>query len=121
MQVAIPLFDRFTALDAVGPYEVLQCIPSIDVIFVGHQRGEVRTENGMLGVTCDASFDEVAAPDVVVFPSGIGTRQLIHGRDIRRWRRLVHPITALTASVCTGALLLAAAGLLERLTRTTHW
>ena len=49
MLVAIPLFPRFTALDAVGPYEVLQRIPSIDVVFVGHQRGEVRTENGMLG------------------------------------------------------------------------
>jgi putative intracellular protease/amidase len=59
MLVAIPLFPRFTALDAVGPYEVLQRIPSFDVVFVGHRRGEVRTENGMLGVTCDATFDEV--------------------------------------------------------------
>ncbi len=49
MLVAIPLFERFTALDAVGPYEVLQRVPSIDVVFVGHQRGEVRSDNGMLG------------------------------------------------------------------------
>ena len=121
MQAAIALFDRFTALDAVGPYEVLQRIPSIDVIFVGHQRGEVRTENGMLGVTCDATFDEVGAPDVVVMPGGIGTRQLIHDEAIRGWLHSVHPRTTFTTSVCTGSLLLAAAGLLDGLTATTHW
>ena len=74
MQVAIPLFPRFTALDAIGPYEVLQRIPSIDVTFVGHQRGEVRSENGMLGVTIDATFEEMPKPDIVVFPGGVGTR-----------------------------------------------
>ena len=121
MLVAIPLFERFTALDAVGPYEVLQRIPSIDVVFVGHQRGEVRTENGMLGVTCDATFDEVGAPDVVVMPGGIGTRQLIHDEAIRGWLHSVHPRTTFTTSVCTGSLLLAAAGLLDGLTATTHW
>jgi putative intracellular protease/amidase len=121
MQAAIALFDRFTALDAVGPYEVLQRIPSIEVIFVGHQRGEVRTENGMLGVTCDATFDEVGAPDVVVVPGGIGTRQLIHDEAIRGWLHSVHPHTTFTTSVCTGSLLLAAAGLLDGLTATTHW
>lgn len=119
--VAIPLFDRFTALDAVGPYEVLQRIPSIDVVFVGQRRGEVRTENGMLGVACDATFDEVSAPDVVVVPGGIGTRRLIHDDVIRGWLRSVHPHTTFTTSVCTGALLLAAAGLLDGLTATTHW
>jgi putative intracellular protease/amidase len=121
MQVAIPLFERFTALDAVGPYEVLQRIPSIDVVFVGHRRGEVRTENGMLGVSCDAGFDEVGAPDVIVVPGGIGTRQLIHDEAIRGWLQSVHRTTTFTTSVCTGALLLAAAGLLDGLTATTHW
>ncbi|OBK62420.1 thiamine biosynthesis protein ThiJ [Mycobacterium gordonae] len=121
MQVAIPVFPRFTALDAIGPYEVLQRIPSIDVVFVGHRRGEVRTENGMLGVTCDATFDEVAAPDVVVFPGGIGTRVLVDDETIRGWLQAVHPTTRYTTSVCTGALLLAGAGLLDGLTATTHW
>jgi putative intracellular protease/amidase len=121
MLVAIPIFPRFTALDAVGPYEVLQCIPSIDVVFVGQRRGEVRTENGMLGLTCDATFDEVDTPDVVVFPGGIGTRRLIHDEVILAWLQSVHPHTTFTTSVCTGALLLAAAGLLDGLTATTHW
>ena len=71
--VAVPLFPRVTALDAVGPYEVLQRVPSVEVVFIGHRRGEVRTENGMLGLSCDATFDEVTSPDVVVFPGGIGT------------------------------------------------
>jgi putative intracellular protease/amidase len=119
--VAIPVFPRFTALDAVGPYEVLQRIPSIDVVFVGHRRGEVRTENGMLGVSCDATFDEVGAPDVVVFPGGIGTRRLVNDDVVRAWLQAVHPNTTFTTSVCTGALLLAAAGLLDGLTATTHW
>lgn len=121
MQVAIPLFPRFTALDAVGPYEVLQRIPSMDVVFVGHQRGELRTENGMLGVTCDATFDEIAAPQVVVVPGGIGTRVLLDDEVLLGWLRSVHPNTVFTTSVCTGALLLAAAGLLDGLTATTHW
>ncbi|MGF2945210.1 DJ-1/PfpI family protein [Mycobacterium sp. Lab-001] len=120
-QVAIPLFPRFTALDAVGPYEVLQRVPSIDIVFVGHRRGEVRTENGMLGLTCDATFDEVAAPDVVVFPGGVGTRRLVHDETVRGWLQSVHQTTTLTTSVCTGALLLAAAGLLDGLTAATHW
>jgi len=68
MQVAIPLFPRFTALDAIGPYEVLQRIPTIDVTFIGHQRGEVRSENGMLGITIDATFEDMPKPDIVVFP-----------------------------------------------------
>lgn len=121
MQVAIPVFPRFTALDAIGPYEVLQRIPSIDVVFVGHQRGEVRTENAMLGVTCDATFAEAGAPDVVVVPGGIGTRVLVGDETIRGWLQAVHPGTLFTTSVCTGALLLAGAGLLDGLTATTHW
>ncbi|CAM3168953.1 DJ-1/PfpI family protein [Mycobacterium simiae] len=121
MLVAIPLFPRFTALDAVGPYEVLQRIPSIDVKFVGLTRGEVRTENGLLGVCCDATFDEIDAPDVLVVPGGIGTRKLIHEEPLRAWLQAVHPTTRFTTSVCTGALLLAAAGLLDGLTATTHW
>lgn len=77
MLVAIPLFPRYTALDAIGPYEVLQRIPDIEVTFVGHRRGEVRTDNGMLGIICDATLGELTRPDVVVFPGGIGARTLI--------------------------------------------
>jgi transcriptional regulator GlxA family with amidase domain len=121
MQVAIPLFPRFTALDAVGPYEVLQRVPSIDVSFIGHRRGEVRTENGMLGVTVDATFEEHPAPDVIVFPGGVGTRPLEHDDGVLEWVRNAHRTSRLTTSVCTGSLVLGAAGLLTGLTATTHW
>jgi putative intracellular protease/amidase len=83
--VAIPLFERFTALDAVGPYEVLQRVPSIDVVFLGHQRGEVRSDNGMLGMMVDKTFGELTQPDVVVFPGGIGTRVLINDAEVLDW------------------------------------
>lgn len=121
MQVAIALFPRNTALDAIGPYEVLQRVPSIDVVFVGHHRGEVRSDNGMLGLTCDATFDEVTTPDVLVFPGGIGTRTLIEDTDVLEWIREVHRQTVFTTSVCTGSLMLGAAGLLSGLTAATHW
>ena len=121
MQVAIPLFPRFTALDAIGPYEVLQRIPSIDVTFIGHERGEVRSENGMLGITIDATFEEMRNPDIVVFPGGVGTRILVDDERVKAWVRDAHESSTYTTSVCTGSLVLGAAGLLNGLTATTHW
>jgi transcriptional regulator GlxA family with amidase domain len=121
VQVAIPLFPRFTALDAVGPYEVLQRLPDVEPVFVAEQRGEVRTENGFLGMVADATFAEVPAPDVVVVPGGFGSRALLEENPLLAWLRAVHPGTRYTTSVCTGTLLLAAAGLLDGLTATTHW
>jgi transcriptional regulator GlxA family with amidase domain len=121
VQVAIPLFPSYTALDAVGPYEVLQRIPTFDIVFVGHARGEVRSENGMLGLSADATFEEVAAPDVVVFPGGVGTRPLEHDERVLEWVRRAHAGSRFTTSVCTGSLVLGAAGLLRGLTATTHW
>lgn len=121
MQVVIPLFPKFTALDGIGPYEVLQRIPSIDVTFIGHQRGEVRSENGFLGITADGTFDDFPHPDVIVFPGGVGTRPLEHDERVLDWVRTAHETTVFTTSVCTGSLVLGAAGLLDGLTATTHW
>ncbi len=121
MQVAIVLFPKMTALDAIGPYEVLQRIPSIDITFVGHRRGEIRTENGMLGLSVDATFDELANPDVIVIPGGVGSRPLTTDDVVLDWIRAAHPTTRFTTSVCTGSLVLAAAGLLDGLSATTHW
>jgi putative intracellular protease/amidase len=121
LRVAIPLFPHFTALDGVGPYEVLQRIPCIDVTFVGHRLGEFRSENGMLGLTADATFAELPEPDVIVFPGGVGTRPLQHDEEVLAWVRHAHATTRFTTSVCTGSLVLGAAGLLNGLTATTHW
>ncbi|HAP74842.1 MAG TPA: thiamine biosynthesis protein ThiJ, partial [Acidimicrobiaceae bacterium] len=121
IQIAIATFPRFTALDAIGPYEVLQRIPDVDVTFVGHRRGEVRSENGFLGVIADATFAELAHPDVVIFPGGVGTRPLVHDDEVLEWVRNAHGTSRFTTSVCTGSLVLGAAGLLQGLTATTHW
>ena len=85
------------------------------------RRGEVRSENGMLGITVDATFEELTQPDVIVFPGGVGTRPLVHDRRVLEWVRSAHAITRFTTSGCTGSLVLAAAGLLQGLTATTHW
>ncbi len=119
--IAIPLFPHFTALDGIGPYEVLQRIPDFDVTFIGHERGVVRSDNGMLGIEIDGTFEEFAHPDVVVFPGGFGTRALMTDERVLDWVRTAHATTTFTTSVCTGSLVLAAAGLLDGLTATTHW
>jgi len=121
MQIAAVLFERLTALDLIGPYEVLQRLPEAAVTFVGHRRGEVRTDNGFLGLTVDATFDELPHPDVVVVPGGVGTRALLEDEPLLSWLRTAHETSRYTTSVCTGSLVLGAAGLLEGLTATTHW
>jgi putative intracellular protease/amidase len=119
--IAIPLFPRFTALDGIGPYEVLQRIPDFVVTFVGRERGVVRSDNGFLGIEVDATYAELPRPDVVVFPGGIGTRALLADEEVLDWVRGAHATSRFTTSVCTGSLVLAAAGLLEGLTATTYW
>lgn len=121
LQIAVVLFPRVTALDAIGPYEMLQRLPDATVTFVGHQRGNVRTENGFLGLAIDQTFDEVRTPDVVVVPGGVGSRALIEDEVALSWVRDVHRTTRFTTSVCTGSLILAAAGLLNGVKATTHW
>ena len=115
------MFPQFTALDGIGPYEVLQRIPDFVVTFVGRERGVVRSDNGFLGIEIDATYDELPRPDVVVFPGGIGTRALLADEQVLDWVRGAHATSTFTTSVCTGSLVLAAAGLLEGLTATTHW
>ena len=121
MQIAIPLFDRFTALDAVGPYEVLSRLPGARVDFVAAVPGIYRTDTRMLGLSVELSYADAPSPDVLVFPGGFGTRALMHDEPTLEWVRQVHEQSRYTTSVCTGALVLGAAGVLEGLDATTHW
>jgi putative intracellular protease/amidase len=121
MDIAILLFDRLTALDAIGPYEVLQRLPGAQVKFVGAERGPVRTEQGMLGLIADYTREEVTSADVLLVPGGIGTRPLIEDEPTLEWIRALDAGSEWTTSVCTGSLLLGAAGLLEGKKATTHW
>jgi putative intracellular protease/amidase len=121
VQIAIPLFDRFTALDAVGPYEVLSRLPGARVDFVAAEPGVYRTDTRMLALTVEVSYAEAPSPDVLLFPGGVGTRTLMADEPTLDWVRRAHESSRYTTSVCTGALVLAAAGVLEGLEATTHW
>jgi putative intracellular protease/amidase len=121
MKIAIPIFDRVTALDAVGPYEVLSRLPGADLKFVGLEPGPVKTDNRMLSLNAEVALEEFAEPDILVFPGGFGTRALMKDERVLDWVRSVHEQTQWTTSVCTGSLVLGAAGLLRGLEATTHW
>jgi putative intracellular protease/amidase len=121
MQVAIPLYDGFTALDAVGPYEVLSRLPGAEVCFLGSEKGPVRTENSQLALHADALLEELREPEVVCVPGGLGTRALLDDQPLLEWIRHAHAHSQWTTSVCTGSLLLGAAGILEGLEATTYW
>lgn len=121
MQIAILLFDRLTALDAVGPYEVLGRLPKADVRFVATEPGPKRTDLGSLALVADHSLDDVAAPDIVVVPGGPGEKDARRDERLLAWIRRVHETTQWTTSVCTGALILAEAGVLAGVPATTHW
>ena len=121
MQIAIPLYDRFTALDAVGPYEVLSRLPDSKLTFVGYEVGPVRTDNERLAMHADAVFEDIPEPEVIVVPGGWGTRALLDDERILSWLRHAHEHSQWTTSVCTGSLLLGAAGVLDGLEATSHW
>jgi putative intracellular protease/amidase len=121
MQVAYLLYDRFTALDIVGPHEVFNSVPGSESIFVAEVAGPIRNESDTLSLVADASIDEVTSPDIIVVPGGYGTRALLDREPLLDWIRTAHETTAWTTSVCTGSLLLAAAGLLDGVPATTHW
>lgn len=121
MKIAIPIFEGFTALDAIGPYEVLSRLPGADVTFLGHSQGLVKADSGVLQLAASASFERCRHFDVLVVPGGWGTRTLLEDAPLLGWLRAVHAGSTWTTSVCTGSLLLGAAGLLDGLTATTHW
>jgi putative intracellular protease/amidase len=121
MEVAIPLFDRTTALDAVGPYQVLSAIPGTQVRFLAAEPGPVRCDNRMLSLVAEGRFEDAPEPDILVVPGGIGTRLLLDDERILEWVRAVHETSRYTTSVCTGSLVLGAAGILDGLEATSHW
>jgi transcriptional regulator GlxA family with amidase domain len=121
MQIAITAFDRMTALDAIGPYEVLSRIPGANITFVGSSTGPKRADTGMLSVSADATYADIPNPDIVLIGGGYGTRAMMHDREVLDWVRSAHETSQWTTSVCTGALVLAAAGILDGLEATTYW
>lgn len=121
MQIALLLYPGFTSLDIVGPYDVLRSMPGAEPVFVAEHQGPVRDESGTLGLVADRSLVDVPSPEILVVPGGFGTRRLLEHEPLLSWIRAVHQTTTWTTSVCTGSLLLAAAGLLDGIPATTHW
>jgi putative intracellular protease/amidase len=121
MDIVCLLFEGITALDIVGPYEVLQRLPEANVKFVARARGENRTDSKSLALIADYALDEVASADVLVVPGGFATRALEQDEALLAWIRAIDATTTWTTSVCTGSMLLAAAGLLVGKAATTHW
>jgi transcriptional regulator GlxA family with amidase domain len=122
VQIAIGLYPGFTALDAIGPYQVLTQVPDVEVVLCATRRGRLSDDNGLLHLEIEHTFDEVDAPDITLVPGGFVTRNLARDHDpIVDWLATTHPTTTSTTSVCTGALLLGAAGILDGLEATTHW
>ena len=121
MEIAVLVFDRITALDAIGPYEVLSRLPDAEIRWVGSEPGPVRTDIGLATFVVEQTLAETTRADVLVVPGGFGTRALIEEPAVLDWVRAVHGTTTWTTSVCTGSLVLAAAGLLDGIDATTHW
>ena len=121
MDIAILLYERFTALDAIGPYEVLSRIPGASAAFVAAQPGPVSTDTGVLTVIAKRSIDELQEPDIVLVPGGPGEVAARAGGPVLQWLRRAHETSTWTTSVCTGSLILAAAGLLDGRRATSHW
>ncbi len=121
MNISILLYDRLTALDAVGPYEVLSRLPGAALSFVAREAGPVRTDNGMLTLVAEHAIGQAPAPDIVLVPGGPGEVAARAGEEVLEWLRKVDRSSTWTTSVCTGSLILAAAGLLEGRRATSHW
>ncbi|OBB00116.1 glutamine amidotransferase [Mycobacteriaceae bacterium 1482268.1] len=121
MQIAIVLYPGFTALDFIGPYESLRWLPDAEVRFVWHQPGPITADSGVLVVGATHSFDETPSPDIILVPGGMTS--LEHARDekVLDWLRRTHETATWTTSVCSGSMLLAAAGLLDGKRATSHW
>jgi len=121
MNIAILIYDRLTALDAIGPYEVLSRLPGASVTFVAAEQGPVHTDNGMLTMLAERSIEDVRRPEIVLVPGGPGEVAARAGGPALEWLRAVHETSTWTTSVCTGSLILAAAGLLAGKRATSHW
>ena len=121
MNIAVLAYPKMTALDAIGPYEILSRLPGADLKFVGEEVGPIMTDTGFLTIMAEAGISDIDSADILVVPGGFGDRQVRRNENVLEWVRNIHETTRWTVSVCTGSLILGAAGLLKGLRATTHW
>jgi transcriptional regulator GlxA family with amidase domain len=120
-QIAIVAYPGFTALDMIGPYEVLRSLPDAEVRFVWHQVGPVTADSGVLVIGATHSLGETSSPDIILVPGGPSTPEHARDQKLLDWLRRTHATASWTTSVCSGSVILAAAGLLEGRRATSHW
>jgi transcriptional regulator GlxA family with amidase domain len=121
MQIVIPLFDRFNVLDATGPYEVLRHLPDVEIHFSAERPGLIADVSRTCSLHAEAALADLPRPDVIVVPGGGGRKDHMHTGQLRDWLIEADQTSTWTTSVCTGALILAGAGLLKDRAATTHW
>jgi transcriptional regulator GlxA family with amidase domain len=121
VKIAILLYEEMTALDAIGPYEVLSHLPDAEVCFAAEKKGLVCAETGFLRLSADYALSDVSKADILLVPGGPGDRGVQQSPNVLDWIRMIHEQTRFTTSVCTGSLILGAAGLLKDVRATTHW
>ena len=119
VQIAFVLYPGFTALDIIGPFEVLAFVPGHEAVFVAAEAGPVTDDTGRCQLVASTSLDQLPAPDVVIIGGSLSTKE--PDQPVVQWLRQVHPATTWTTSVCTGAIYLAAAGILDGQEAATHW
>jgi transcriptional regulator GlxA family with amidase domain len=120
MKIAFVVYPDFTALDLVGPYEVTSRWPEADIHFVASATGPVRTDRGLTVIPTDTT-ESLTDPDLIVVPGSGNPLPVLGDQVLIDWLAATAPKCQWTASVCTGASLYAAAGLLEGKKTSTHW
>ncbi len=121
MKITIFIYDGFTVLDAIGPYEMLSCMGDAEIQFVAKTKGVVFADTRTLPVIALTSIDDVRSSDILIIPGGPGDQAVREDKHILEWVRKIHATSSWTTSVCTGSLILAAAGLLNGRQAATHW
>lgn len=120
MDIAFVLYDGFTALDLVGPYETLSGHSTVSPHFVADRTGPVPADNGLV-MHATATYADLPRPDVLVVPGSSRWAEALANTALLDWLAAAHRTATWTASVCTGSTLLAKAGILTGRPATTHW
>lgn len=120
MKIVFLFYEGMTALDAIGPHEILSRLPNAKVFRVTKNPGLIRTDTG-LTMSAEYSFFDVKDADILLLPGAGNATTLREHPEILDWIRMIHSTTQWTTTVCTGSLILGAAGLLRGIKATTHW